>query len=68
VPTTSVFSKSDGIVSWKGCVERKSATSESVEVHASHLGMVTNPQVLRVIADRLAQPEGQWRPFRRRGH
>jgi hypothetical protein len=34
-------------------------------VHASHLGMVTNPQVLRIIANRLAQREGQWRPFSR---
>ena len=26
-----------------------------------------NPLVLYAIADRLAQPEGQWRPFDRRG-
>ena len=65
VPTTSVFSKSDGIVSWQGCIEKKTPASESVEVHASHLGMVTNPQVLRIVANRLAQPEGEWRPFSR---
>jgi hypothetical protein len=65
VPTTSVYSKSDGIVSWRGCIERRTATSESVEVDASHLGMVSHPQVLRVVADRLAQPEGHWRPFAR---
>ncbi len=63
VPTTSVYSKSDGIVSWRGCIEKRTATSESIEVDASHLGMVTHPQVLSVIADRLAQPEGRWRPF-----
>lgn len=65
VPTTSIYSKTDGIVCWQGCVEKKSATSESVEVHASHLGMVTNPQVLRIIADRLAQREGRWKPLSR---
>ncbi|HTH78541.1 MAG TPA: alpha/beta hydrolase [Ramlibacter sp.] len=65
VPTTSIYSKSDGIVSWRGCIEKRSATSESVEVHASHLGMVTHPQVLRIVANRLAQPEGKWRPFSR---
>lgn len=65
VPTTSIYSKTDGIVSWRGCVEKHTATSESVEVHASHLGMVTHPQVLRVVADRLAQPEGRWKPFSR---
>jgi alpha-beta hydrolase superfamily lysophospholipase len=64
VPTTSVYSKTDGIVSWRGCIEKKTERSESVEVSASHLGMVTHPQVLRVIVDRLSQPEGQWRPLK----
>src|SRR5205814_3153066 len=65
VPTTSIYSKSDGIVSWRGCVERRTARSESVEVDASHLGMVSNPQVLRIVVNRLAQPEDAWRPFTR---
>jgi predicted alpha/beta hydrolase family esterase len=65
VPTTSIFSKSDGIVSWRGCIEKKTASSESVEVSASHLGMGSHAQVLRIVANRLAQPEGQWRPLRR---
>jgi len=66
VPTTSIYSKADGIVSWRGCIEKRTPISESVEVHASHLGMVTHPQVLRIIANRLAQPEGKWKPLRRR--
>jgi hypothetical protein len=65
VPTTSIYSKTDGIVSWRGCIEKKSDHSESVEVAASHLGMGTHPEVLRIIANRLAQPEGRWRPLRR---
>jgi len=65
VPTTSIYSKTDGIVAWRGCIERRSQRSESVEVDASHLGMVSHPQVLRIIANRLAQPEGRWRPLRR---
>jgi pimeloyl-ACP methyl ester carboxylesterase len=63
--TTSIYSKSDGIVSWRGCVERRSDRSESVEIDASHLGMVSHPAVLRIVANRLAQPEGRWRPLRR---
>lgn len=66
VPTTSIYSKTDGVVCWRGCVQKRTPLSESVEVGASHLGMVTHPQVLRIVADRLAQPEGQWRPWRRR--
>jgi alpha/beta superfamily hydrolase len=63
VPTTSIYSKSDGIVSWRGCLARQRERSENVEVSTSHLGMVSHPQVLRIVADRLAQPEGKWRPI-----
>ena len=66
VPTTSVFSKSDGFVSWRGCLESPAPDVENVAVDASHLGMPTNPDVLRIVADRLAQAEGAWRPYRRR--
>jgi alpha-beta hydrolase superfamily lysophospholipase len=65
VPTTSIYSKTDGIVAWRGCIEKKTERSENVEVAASHLGMVSHSEVLRIIANRLAQPEGQWRPLRR---
>lgn len=65
VPTTSIYSKIDGIVSWRGCIEKKTQSSESVEISASHLGMGTRPQMLRIVANRLAQPEGRWRPLRR---
>jgi hypothetical protein len=64
VPTTSVYSKTDGVVCWRGCLQKKSPLAESVEVTASHLGMATHPDVLRVIVDRLAQAEGCWRPLR----
>jgi dienelactone hydrolase len=64
VPTTSIYSRSDGIVGWGCCLERPGAHSENVEVrHASHTGMGMNPAVWYVIGDRLAQPEGSWRPF-----
>lgn len=67
VPTTSIFSRTDGIVSWQCCVERETGQSENIEVHGSHTGMVANPTVLYAIADRLAQPEGQWQRFDRNG-
>lgn len=65
VPTTSIYSRSDGLVSWRGCLEPAGPQVENVEVHASHLGMASHPEVLRAVADRLAQPEGGWRPYRR---
>jgi pimeloyl-ACP methyl ester carboxylesterase len=65
VPTTSIWSRTDGIVSWRCCVERELPLVENIEVNASHLGIGAHPLVLYAIADRLAQPEGQWQAFRR---
>jgi pimeloyl-ACP methyl ester carboxylesterase len=67
VPTTSIYSRSDGIVAWQTSVQAGSAQAENIEVVSSHIGMAVHPVVLFAIADRLAQPEGQWRPFERRG-
>jgi pimeloyl-ACP methyl ester carboxylesterase len=67
VPTTAIFSRSDGIVAWQCCVEDQRTYTESVEVRASHCGLGHNPAALYVIADRLAQEEGDWAPFDRSG-
>lgn len=65
VPSTSVFSRWDGVVDWRTCLQEEGPLSENVAVHASHLGMGVDPAVLWIVADRLAQPQGAWRPFRR---
>lgn len=67
VPSTAIFSRSDGIVAWQGCLEQEGPTSENIEVEGSHCGLGHNPAVLYAIADRLAQSEGAWRPFDRNG-
>lgn len=68
VPTTAVYSKTDGVVAWQCCVEDESRPqTENVEVSGSHCGLGVNPLVAWVIMDRLAQPEGFWRPFDRKG-
>lgn len=65
VPTTSIFTRTDGIVHWRGSVQKPAATpTENIEVLASHCGLGVNPSVMVAIADRLAQPEGMWLPFR----
>ena len=64
VPVTSIYSRSDGIVTWQCSVERERAQAENIEVEGSHCGLGVNPAVLYAIAHRLAQPEGEWRPFR----
>ncbi len=69
VPTTSIFTKSDGVVSWRGSVQHDGSheQTENIVVPASHIGLGVNPLVMVALADRLAQPEGEWRPFKRSG-
>jgi pimeloyl-ACP methyl ester carboxylesterase len=65
VPSTAIYSKSDGVVHWSSCLEYPGTQAENIEVIASHTGMAMNPVVYHVIADRLAQPERDWKPFER---
>ena len=67
VPTTAIYSRSDGICAWQGCVEKITPLSESIEVQGSHCGLAVNPAVVYAIADRLAQSEGAWTRFDRTG-
>jgi pimeloyl-ACP methyl ester carboxylesterase len=63
VPTTSILTKTDGVVGWRGSVQQAGGQTENIVVHASHMGLGVNPAVMVAIADRLAQAEGQWQPF-----
>jgi pimeloyl-ACP methyl ester carboxylesterase len=67
VPSTSIFTRTDGVVSWRNCIEPAAPNTDNVEVYGSHCGLGVNPAVFHVLADRLAQPEDQWAPFDRRG-
>jgi pimeloyl-ACP methyl ester carboxylesterase len=67
VPTTSIYSKSDGVVAWQCSVQAGGPQTENIAVMASHLGLGVNPLVLYALADRLSQKEGKWKPFSRRG-
>ena len=67
VPTTSIYSRSDGVASWRSCVDREGPRAENIRVPGSHCGLGANPLVLHAILDRLAQEPGAWRRFRRSG-
>ncbi len=67
VPTTSIYSRSDGIVSWQCSLNEAAPHTENIEVPASHIGLGVSPLVMYAIADRLAQPIGEWQPFHLRG-
>lgn len=64
VPTTSIYSRSDGIVAWQTCCHPKAGGNvQDIEVRSSHIGMGWNPAVLRIVTDRLGQPQGNWQPY-----
>jgi pimeloyl-ACP methyl ester carboxylesterase len=64
VPTSAVYSRLDGVVPWEACVNTPGPRCENVAVYGSHMGLGHNPAVLWVVADRLAQAERAWQPFR----
>jgi pimeloyl-ACP methyl ester carboxylesterase len=67
LPTTSIFSRSDGIVAWQCCLQPRDDLAESIEVTSSHIGIGMNPVAWYAVADRLAQNEDEWQPFHREG-
>lgn len=52
IPQSAVYTKTDGIVDWRVCVDVDAANN--FEVDGTHVGLVVNPQVYRTIAARLS--------------
>jgi len=67
VPSTAIFTPTDGVVAWHSCIDEEAPDAENVKVPGSHIGLLHNPAALYVIADRLAQPPGTHEPFRAPG-
>lgn len=64
VPTTAVYSRTDGVVHWQNAVQRNGhVRCENIEVYGSHCGLTVNTSVWRLLADRLSQAEENWQPF-----
>lgn len=51
VSFTSVFSRRDGMIDWRSCLDPQ---ADAVEVTTSHLGMAFDPVVLDIVAEALA--------------
>ncbi len=56
VPVTAVYSRLDGVVAWRACIDERSPNVEHVEIVSTHAGLGFSPDALSIIADRLAQP------------
>ena len=63
IPTTSIYSRYDGVVAWQVC-RASGPLSENVQVRGFHILFVFTPAAFSVIADRLAQPPSRRAPFR----
>ncbi len=63
VPSTTIWTRHDGVVPGIACRQSPRPQAESIEVRGSHFGLGCNGAVLRVVADRLALPDDGWRPF-----
>jgi pimeloyl-ACP methyl ester carboxylesterase len=61
VAFTSIFSRRDGVIDWRGCLDPGART---VEVGTSHLGMAIDPVVFDVVSSTLEanRERGQARP------
>ena len=55
VPTTSIYSRSDGVVNWHACLR---PDVNAIEVNGSHVGLSLNPEVYRILSYLLPAP---WR-------
>ena len=63
VPTTSIYSRTDGVVAWQCSINDDAAHTENIEIRASHIGMGMNPLAMYAVLDRLAQDPAQWKRF-----
>ncbi len=66
VPTSSIFSRTDGVVAWQGSIQalcQVNPHTENIEVFASHVGIGLNPSAWWAVADRLSQKHASWKPF-----
>jgi len=67
-PMSCLYSLSDGVVPrHQATFNGDPSMHENIRVPGSHCGLGFNAMVLWVVADRLAQPEGQWHPYRPAG-
>jgi len=53
VPLTAIYTRRDGVVDWRACIDRHSPRVRHVEVRSTHLGLGVDPDVWWSIAHAL---------------
>lgn len=64
VPATAIYTRADGVVAWRACLEKVGPRAENIEVRSTHIGLGFHAPALWAIADRLAQKWDTWKPFK----
>jgi len=64
IPVDAIYTREDGIVAWESCLEQAGERRQNIEVRGPHSSLPSNPLVLAIVADRLAQAEGTWRAYK----
>jgi pimeloyl-ACP methyl ester carboxylesterase len=59
VGLVSVYSRRDGVVDWRACLDRR---GDNVEVNASHCGMILDPETYTIIRSALEEFRREWPP------
>ena len=59
VPITAIFTRNDGTVSWPACIDRASKDVTHIEVKSSHGSMGLDPDVWRVVGEKLSEQRNQ---------
>lgn len=56
VPTTSIYTRDDGIVAWQSCCaeDASSEAGAAIEVGGAHVTICRNPRAMATVATRLA--------------
>jgi hypothetical protein len=53
-PVIAIYSRRDGIVAWRACIDSNGTNVEHIEVRTTHFGFGFSPDVYKIIAQRLA--------------
>jgi pimeloyl-ACP methyl ester carboxylesterase len=54
VPIDAAYSRSDGVVAWRACLDHRSPSVRHHEIDTSHLGLIASPAAFRLLASLLA--------------
>lgn len=49
VPVRAIYSRSDGVVAWKACIDEETEDVKHFEVTGSHIGLGSNVEVFRLL-------------------